>query len=132
MVGNNTPIFFIRDPIFFPSFIHTQKRNPATHLKDPDMFWDFITLRPESTQQVSFLFSDRGTPMVRGFDFNYIYDLELSTFSLQGYRFMNGYGSHTFKMVNADNEAVYVKFHYKSNQGIKCFNREEVLFFSKL
>merc|ERR1712156_888379 len=105
LVGNNTPVFFIRDPILFPSLVHSQKRNPATHLKDPDMFWDFITLRPESTQQVSFLFSDRGTPM--------------------GYRFMNGYGSHTFKMVNGDNEAVYVKFHYKSNQGIKCFNRDE-------
>merc|ERR1712021_856 len=105
LVGNNTPIFFIRDPIFFPSFIHTQKRNPATHLKDPDMFWDFITLRPETTHQVSFLMSDRGTPV--------------------GYRFMNGYGSHTFKMVNAKDEAVYVKFHYKSDQGIKTFNRQE-------
>nr|CAB3227981.1 catalase-like [Phallusia mammillata] len=99
LVGNNTPIFFIRDPIFFPSFIHTQKRNPQTHLKDPDMFWDFISLRPETTHQVSFLFSDRGTP--------------------DGYRHMNGYGSHTFKMVNADNEAVYCKFHLKTDQGIK-------------
>jgi len=99
LVGNNTPIFFIRDPILFPSFIHTQKRNPATNLKDPDMFWDFITLRPETTHQVSFLFSDRGTP--------------------DGYRFMNGYGSHTFKMVNNDGEAVYCKFHFKTDQGIK-------------
>lgn len=99
LVGNNTPIFFIRDPILFPSFIHTQKRNPATHLKDPDMFWDFISLRPETTHQVMFLFADRGIP--------------------DGFRFMNGYGSHTFKMVNKDGEAVYVKFHYKSNQGIK-------------
>ncbi|KAH9114419.1 hypothetical protein AeMF1_011442, partial [Aphanomyces euteiches] len=57
LVGNNTPIFFLRDPILFPSFIHTQKRNPATHLKDADMFWDFISLRPETTHQVSFLFS---------------------------------------------------------------------------
>nr|KAG5702811.1 hypothetical protein BaRGS_001893 [Batillaria attramentaria] len=99
LVGNNTPIFFIRDPMLFPSFIHTQKRNPATNLKDPDMFWDFITLRPETTHQVSFLFSDRGTP--------------------DGYRHMNGYGSHTFKLVNKDNEAVYCKFHYKTDQGIK-------------
>lgn len=99
LVGNNTPIFFIRDPILFPSFIHTQKRNPVTHLKDPDMFWDFITLRPETTHQVSFLFGDRGTP--------------------DGYRFMNGYGSHTFKLVNAKGEAVYCKFHFKSDQGIK-------------
>lgn len=99
LVGNNTPIFFIRDPILFPSFIHTQKRNPTTHLKDPDMFWDFISLRPETTHQVMFLFSDRGTP--------------------DGFRFMNGYGSHTFKTVNKDGQAVYVKFHYKTNQGIK-------------
>ncbi|KAK2169480.1 hypothetical protein LSH36_9g00000 [Paralvinella palmiformis] len=99
LVGNNTPIFFIRDPMLFPSFIHTQKRNPKTNLKDPDMFWDFLTLRPESTHQVSFLFSNRGTP--------------------DGFRYMNGYGSHTFKLVNAKEEAVYCKFHYKTNQGIK-------------
>jgi len=105
LVGNNTPIFFIRDPIFFPSFIHTQKRNPQTHLKDPDMFWDFISLRPETLHQVSFLFTDRGTP--------------------RGYRHMNGYGSHTFKMVNGADEAVYCKFHFKTDQGIKCFHAEE-------
>lgn len=98
LVGNNTPIFFIRDPILFPSFIHTQKRNPVTHLADPDMFWDFISLRPETVHQVSFLFSDRGTP--------------------NGYRHMNGYGSHTFKNVNAAGEAVYVKYHFKTDQGI--------------
>lgn len=102
LVGNNTPIFFIRDPFFFPSFIHTQKRNPATHLKDPDMFWDFISLRPETTHQVMFLFSDRGIP--------------------DGYRHMNGYGSHTFKLVNAKGEAVYCKFHYKTDQKIKNLN----------
>lgn len=105
LVGNNTPIFFIRDPILFPSFIHTQKRNPRTHLKDPDMFWDFISLRPETTHQVSFLFSSRGTP--------------------DGYRRMNGYGSHTFKLVNDKNEAVYCKFHLKTDQGIKNFTAEE-------
>lgn len=99
LVGNNTPIFFVRDPILFPSFIHTQKRNPATHLKDANMFWDFITLRPESTHQVMFLFSDRGLP--------------------DGYRFMNGYGSHTFKLVNDKGQSVYCKFHMKSGQGIK-------------
>jgi len=98
LVGNNTPIFFIRDPILFPSFIHTQKRNPATHTKDADMMWDFISLRPETTHQVSFLFSDRGIP--------------------DGYRFMNGYGSHTFKVVNNDGEAFYVKWHFKTDQGI--------------
>ncbi|CAG7821105.1 unnamed protein product [Allacma fusca] len=80
-------------------FIHTQKRNPQTHLKDADMFWDFISLRPETTHQVSFLFSDRGTP--------------------DGYRQMNGYGSHTFKLVNAEGTPVYCKFHLKTDQGIK-------------
>jgi len=99
LVGNNTPIFFIRDPILFPSFIHTQKRNPQTHLKDADMFWDFISLRPETTHQVSFLFSDRGIP--------------------DGHRHMNGYGSHTFKLVNAKGEPTYCKFHMKTNQGIQ-------------
>lgn len=99
LVGNNTPIFFIRDPTLFPSFIHTQKRNPTTHLKDPDMFWDFISLRPETTHQVMFLFGDRGTP--------------------DGFRFMNGYGSHTFKLVNAKGEMVYCKFHSKTDQKIK-------------
>lgn len=105
MVGNNTPIFFIRDPILFPSFIHTQKRNPATHCKDADMMWDFISLRPETTHQVSFLFSDRGIP--------------------DGYRKMNGYGSHTFKNVNEQGEAFYVKYHFKTDQGIKCLTVEE-------
>lgn len=99
LVGNNTPIFFIRDPILFPSFIHTQKRNPQTHLKDADMFWDFITLRPETTHQTMFLFADRGIP--------------------DGYRHMNGYGSHTFKLVNADGKPTYCKFHYKTDQGIR-------------
>ncbi|KAK7583753.1 hypothetical protein V9T40_004716 [Parthenolecanium corni] len=99
IVGNNTPIFFIRDPLLFPSFIHTQKRNPVTHLKDADMFWDFISLRPETTHQTMILFSDRGIP--------------------DGYRFMNGYGSHTFKLVNAKGEAFWCKFHYKTDQGIK-------------
>lgn len=105
LVGNNTPIFFIRDPILFPSFIHTQKRNPKTHLKDPDMFWDFISLRPETTHQVMFLFSNRGTPA--------------------SYRHMNGYGSHTFKLVNKDGEACWCKFHFKTNQGIKNLSDKE-------
>nr|UYK33006.1 superoxide dismutase/catalase fusion protein [synthetic construct] len=105
LVGNNTPIFFIRDPILFPSFIHSQKRNPQTHLKDPDMVWDFWSLRPESLHQVSFLFSDRGIP--------------------DGHRHMNGYGSHTFKLVNANGEAVYCKFHYKTGQGIKNLSVED-------
>ncbi|KAG9510428.1 Catalase, partial [Fragariocoptes setiger] len=99
LVGNNTPIFFIRDPMQFPSFVHSQKRNPQTHLKDPDAFWDFISLRPEAVHQVLFLFSDRGIP--------------------DGFRHMHGFGSHTFKVVNANNEAYYVKFHMRTNQGIK-------------
>lgn len=98
--GNNTPIFFIRDPILFPSFIHTQKRNPQTHLKDANMTWDFFSLRPETTHQVCFLYSDRGIPA--------------------SYREMNGYGSHTFKLVNDAGEAVYTKFHLKTKQGIRC------------
>jgi len=99
LVGNNTPIFFIRDPILFPTFIHTQKRHPATNLKDPNMIWDFMSLRPESMHQFMFLFADRGIP--------------------DGYRFMNGYGSHTFKLVNKEGKAVYCKFHAKTAQGIK-------------
>lgn len=105
LVGNNTPIFFIRDPILFPSFIHTQKRNPATHCKDADMMWDFISLRPETTHQVSFLFSDRGLP--------------------DGYRHLNGYGSHTFKTVNAAGDAFYVKWHFKTDQGIRNLTVDE-------
>jgi catalase len=99
LVGNNTPIFFIKDPLLFPSFIHTQKRHPQTHLKDPDMFWDSLSLRPEATHQVCFLFSDRGIP--------------------DGHRHMHGFGSHTFKLVNAEKKAVYCKFHWKSNQGVR-------------
>ena len=105
LVGNNTPIFFIRDPILFPSFIHTQKRNPSTHLKDADAMWDFISLRPETVHQVSFLFGDRGTP--------------------DGYRHMNGYGSHTFKTTTATGDAFYVKWHFKTDQGIRNLSAEE-------
>uniref|UniRef100_A0A3B4B1L8 Catalase n=1 Tax=Periophthalmus magnuspinnatus TaxID=409849 RepID=A0A3B4B1L8_9GOBI len=105
LTGNNTPIFFIRDALLFPSFIHSQKRNPQTHMKDPDMVWDFWSLRPESLHQVTFLFSDRGIP--------------------DGFRHMNGYGSHTFKLVNAQGEGVYCKFHYKTDQGIKNLSAEE-------
>lgn len=99
IVGNNTPIFFIRDPMQFPSLIHSQKRNPQTHLKDPNAVWDFFSLRPESTHQILFLFSDRGIP--------------------DGFRHMHGFGSHTFKTVNAAGDAFYLKFHFRTNQGIK-------------
>jgi len=104
LVGNNTPIFFIRDPSLFPNFIHTQKRNPVTHLKDPNSMWDFWTLRPEALHQVMFLFSDRGTP--------------------DGFRHMNGFGSHTFKLVNKEGKAVYCKFHFRTCQGIKNLSAE--------
>lgn len=105
LVGNNTPIFFIRDPVFFPSFIHTQKRNPQTHLKDATAFWDFMSLRPETVHQAMFLFSDRGTP--------------------DGFRHMDGFGSHTFKLVNDKNEPFYCKFHLKTNQGVKNLSAQD-------
>ena len=105
LVGNNTPIFFIRDPINFADFLHTQKRNPANNLKDPNAFWDFMANVPETIHQTSFLFSNRGTPY--------------------SYRFMNGYGSHTFKMVNAEGQVHFVKFHLKCDQGIKNFSASE-------
>jgi catalase len=105
MVGNNTPIFFIKDPLKFGDFIHTQKRDPQTNLKSPTMMWDFFSLSPESLHQVTILFSDRGTPY--------------------GYRHMNGYSSHTFSLINSTNDLFYVKWHFKTDQGIKSFTREE-------
>lgn len=104
-VGNNTPVFFIRDPLKFPDFIHTQKRNPATNCKDPDMFWDFLSLTPESIHQVTILFSDRGVPAT--------------------YRHMNGYSSHTFKWYNKMNEYFWVKYHFKTDQKIKNLTGQE-------
>jgi len=105
MTGNNTPVFFIRDPLKFGDFIHTQKREPQTNLKSPTMMWDFWSLSPESLHQVTILFSDRGTPY--------------------GYRHMNGYSSHTFSLINAKNELFYVKWHFKTKQGIKNFIAED-------
>ncbi|PKQ46125.1 catalase [Confluentibacter flavum] len=105
LTGNNTPVFFIKDPKKFPDFIHTQKRDPYTNCKSPTMMWDFWSLNPESLHQVLILMSDRGTPV--------------------GFRFMHGFGSHTFSMVNANNERIYVKFHFKSAQGIKNFTDAE-------
>src|SRR2546425_7824129 len=105
MVGNNTPVFFIRDPLKFGDFIHTQKRDPHTNLKSPTMMWDFWSLSPESLHQVTILFSDRGTP--------------------DGYRHMNGYSSHTFSLINDKDELVWCKFHFKTMQGIKNFNAEQ-------
>nr|AXV48271.1 catalase [Dugesia japonica] len=110
LVGNNTPIFFIRDPIFFPSFIHSQKRNPKTFLRDPNMMWDFQSLRPETSHQFAFLFADRGIP--------------------DGFRHMHGFGSHTFKLVNENDEPVYCKFIFQTNQGIKNLTVENALLLS--
>ena len=99
MVGNNTPVFFVRDPYKFANFIHTQKRDPKTNLRDMDMQWDFWSLCPETLHQITILFSDRGRPV--------------------GYRHVNGYGSHTYSLINAEGERVWCKFHYKTNQGIE-------------
>lgn len=99
LTGNNTPVFFIRDPSKFPDFIHTQKRDPRTNLKSPTAMWDFWSLNPASLHMVTILFSDRGTP--------------------DGYRFMHGFGSHTFSMTNAAGERFWVKWHFKSRQGIR-------------
>jgi catalase len=105
MTGNNTPVFFIRDPIKFPDFIHTQKRNPATNAKDPDMFWDFLSLTPESIHQVTILFSDRGTPKT--------------------YRHMNGYSGHAFKWYTEKGDYWWVKLHFKTEQGAHNLTRDE-------
>jgi catalase len=99
LVGNNTPVFFIKDPIKFPDFVHTQKRDPQTNLKSAQMMWDFWSKAPESLHQVTMLFSDRGTP--------------------DGYRHMDGFGSHTFSLINRAGARVWVKWHLKTRQGIK-------------
>ncbi|MDI9434366.1 MAG: catalase [Planctomycetota bacterium] len=105
MTGNNTPVFFIRDPSKFPDFIHTQKRDPATNMPNPDMFWDFLSLTPESIHQVTVLFSDRGTP--------------------DGFRHMNGYSSHTFKWYNTKGDVYWIQYHFKTEQGIRNLTRQE-------
>jgi catalase len=105
LVGNNTPVFFIRDPFKFPDMVHTQKRNPESNLKDPEAFWDFFSQSPESTHMVTILFSDRGIP--------------------RSHRQMHGFGSHTFKWVNAEGEACWVKYHFKTETGIANLTSEE-------
>lgn len=105
LVGNNTPVFFVRDPLKFPDFIHTQKRHPRTNMRSPTAMWDFWSLSPESLHQVTILFSDRGLP--------------------SSYRCMHGFGSHTFSFINADNERFWVKFHFKSEQGIHNWTNAE-------
>lgn len=107
IVGNNTPIFFIRDGIKFPDFIRTQKRDPQTNLKNPTAMWDFWSLSPESLHQVTILFSDRGTPRT--------------------FRHMNGYSSHAYSWINSEGGRFWVKYHFKTKQGIQNFTREEAI-----
>ncbi|HLO42381.1 MAG TPA: catalase [Phycisphaerales bacterium] len=99
LVGNNTPVFFVRDPYKFQNFIHTQKRHPQTNLRNLDMQWDFWSMCPEALHQVTILMSDRGIPA--------------------SYRHLHGFGSHTYSMINAAGERVWVKFHFKTRQGIR-------------
>jgi catalase len=105
MVGNNTPVFFIRDPLKFQHFIRSQKRRADNNLRDHDMQWDFWTLSPESAHQVTWLMGDRGIPRT--------------------WRHMNGYSSHTYMWVNATGERFWVKYHFKTDQGVETFTQDE-------
>ncbi|MCZ7527789.1 MAG: catalase [Acidimicrobiia bacterium] len=105
LTGNNTPIFFIRDPLKFPDFIHSQKPDPYTNRQEPDNVWDFFSLSPEATHMFTWLFGDRGIPA--------------------SYRHQNGYGSHTFQWVNAAGGQFFVKYHFKTDQGIRTLTTEE-------
>ncbi|MBB4267393.1 catalase [Roseospira visakhapatnamensis] len=106
VVGNNTPVFFVRDPYKFMDFIHSQKRDPRTNLRSDAMQWDFWSLSPESLHQVTILMSDRGTPA--------------------SYRHMNGYGSHTYSLINAQGERFWCKFHFKTRQGHRSNTNDQV------
>lgn len=105
LVGNNTPVFFLRDPMKFPHFIRSQKRLPDSGLRDNTMQWDFWTLSPESAHQVAYLMGDRGLP--------------------KDWRHMNGYGSHTYMWVNASGERFWVKYHFHTQQGMECLSNDE-------
>ncbi|MFF8381393.1 catalase [Streptomyces sp. NPDC015661] len=105
LVGNNTPVFFIKDPIKFPDFIHSQKRDPFTGKQEADNVWDFWAHAPEATHQITWLMGDRGIPA--------------------SYRHMNGYGSHTYQWTNEAGEAFFVKYHFKTNQGIRSLSAEQ-------
>jgi catalase len=105
IVGNNTPVFFVRDPLKFPDFIHTQKRHPKTHCRDANAMWDFWSLSPESLHQITMLMSDRGCPTAP--------------------MYMNGYGSHTYSFINQHNERFWVKFHFKTQQGHRFYTNEQ-------
>ncbi|WNV91669.1 catalase [Umezawaea sp. Da 62-37] len=105
LVGNNTPVFFLRDPIKFPDFIRSQKRRADTGRRDHDMQWDFWTLQPQTAHQVTWLMGDRGIPKT--------------------WRHQNGYGSHTYLWENAAGEKFWVKYHFKTDQGIETLTSEE-------
>ncbi|MCA9613024.1 MAG: catalase [Sandaracinus sp.] len=105
LVGNNTPVFFLRDGLKFPDFIHSQKYDPYTNRQEPDNVWDFFAASPESTHQFVWLFGDRGIPA--------------------SLRHTDGFGSHTFLWVNAEGERFWVKFHFKTDQGIRCLDDDE-------
>src|SRR5690625_1275656 len=105
LVGNNTPIFFVRDPMKFPDFIHSQKRTPASGLRDNTMQWDFWSNSPETAHQVTYLMGDRGLP--------------------KSWRHMNGYGSHTYMWVNESGEKFWVKYHFHTDQGMEFLTNEE-------
>ncbi len=105
LVGNNTPVFFLRDPLQFPDLNHAVKRDPYTNLRSPQNNWDFWTMLPEALHQVTIVMSDRGIPA--------------------SYRHMHGFGSHTFSLINAANERFWVKFHFRTHQGIMNLTNEE-------
>jgi catalase len=105
LVGNNTPVFFLKDPLKFPDLNHVVKRDPRTNLRSAKNNWDFWTLLPEALHQITITMSERGIPL--------------------SYRHMNGYGSHTYSLINASNERFWVKFHFKTQQGIKCLTDQE-------
>ncbi len=105
LVGNNTPIFFVRDPMKFPHFIRSQRRLPGSGLRDNNMQWDFWTSNPESAHQVTYLMGPRGLPRT--------------------WRHMNGYGSHTYMWVNEAGERFWVKYHFHTRQGMEYFTNEE-------
>jgi catalase len=105
LVGNNTPVFFLRDPLKFPDLNHAVKRDPRTNLRSALNNWDFWTSLPEALHQVTIVMSDRGIPA--------------------SYRHMHGFGSHTFSLINSEKERYWVKFHFKTQQGIKNLTDEE-------
>ncbi len=105
LVGNNTPVFFLHDPLKFPDLNHAVKRDPRTNMRSAENNWDFWTSLPEALLQVTIVMSDRGLPAT--------------------YRHMHGFGSHTFSFINSDNERFWVKFHFKTQQGIKNLTDEE-------